>query len=463
LFDKILIANRGEIACRVIRSAKALGVATVAVHSEADANALHVELADEAVNIGPPAARESYLVIDKIIAAAKATGAQAIHPGYGFLSENPDFAEACETAGIVFIGPSADAIRAMGLKGPAKTLAAQAGVPIVPGAFPDDQSPDALQAAAHGVGFPVLIKASAGGGGRGMRRVDAPEKFGQALASAMREAMSAFGDDRMLVERCIVVPRHIEVQLLADGQGNAVYLFERDCSLQRRHQKVVEEAPAPGMSPEMRRAMGEASVALAKAIGYRGAGTVEFIADVSDGLRADRFWFMEMNTRLQVEHPVTEAITGLDLVEQQLRIAAGLPLSVAQDDLAITGHAIEVRLCAENPSKNYLPQPGPLDVFRMPSAPARVDSGVRQGDAVTPWYDSLLAKIIVHGATREAAIDALRTALEAAEVAGIATNLDLLHAAVSHPAFRAGDLDTGFLERHREALLAARRTPEPAE
>ena len=459
-FDKVLVANRGEIACRVIRTCRRLGLSTVAVYSDADEGALHRSMADEALRIGPPPARESYLSIQALIDAARRSGAQAVHPGYGFLSENPDFAEACAEAGLVFIGPSAEAIRAMGLKGAAKALAAEAGVPVVPGAFPDDQSDEALAAAAAAVGYPVLLKAVAGGGGRGMRQVASPEALPAALRSARREAQSSFGDDRLMVERFIGKARHIEVQVLADAHGACMHLFERDCSLQRRHQKVVEEAPAPGMSPQMRQAMGEVAVRLAQAIGYRGVGTVEFIADVSEGLRPDRFWFMEMNTRLQVEHPVTEAITGLDLVEQQLRVAAGEPLGFAQDDLRLQGHAVEVRICAEDPARNYLPSPGTLERFELPSGEARVDTGVRAGDVLGPWYDNLLAKLVVHGPTREAALDRLQGALRRAVVTGVAVNLDLLHAAVVHPAFRAGDLDTHFLERRRAELLA---TPRPVE
>ncbi|HET6719145.1 MAG TPA: biotin carboxylase N-terminal domain-containing protein, partial [Rhodocyclaceae bacterium] len=392
MFDKILIANRGEIACRVIKTARRMGIRTVAVFSEADANARHVRLADEAVLLGPAAARESYLVADKIIDAAKRTGAQAIHPGYGFLSENADFAETCAASGIVFIGPPASAIRAMGSKSAAKSLMGSAGVPLTPGYHGDDQTPDLLKKEADAIGYPVLIKASAGGGGKGMRRVERSEDFLDALASCQREARSSFGDDQVLIEKYILKPRHIETQVFCDSLGNGVYLFERDCSVQRRHQKVLEEAPAPGMTPERRAAMGKAAVDAAKAVSYVGAGTVEFIAN-QDG----SFYFMEMNTRLQVEHPVTEMITGQDLVEWQLRVASGEPLPLRQDQLVIRGHAIEARIYAEDADKGFLPSTGRLVHLKPPaeSLHVRVDTGVEEGDEITPYYDPMIAKLIV--------------------------------------------------------------------
>jgi 3-methylcrotonyl-CoA carboxylase alpha subunit len=455
LFDRILIANRGEIACRIIRTCRRLGIGTVAVHSEADAGALHTQMADSAICIGPPAAKDSYLAKEKLIETARASGAQAIHPGYGFLSENPDFAEMCAAAGIVFIGASPASIRAMGLKDAAKAAADAAGVRVVPGYAGDDQSPERLLAEAEAIGWPVLIKAVAGGGGRGMRRVDTAAAFPRALAGAQREAQAAFGDERVLLEKCLVQPRHIEVQVFGDRHGNCVHLFERDCSIQRRHQKILEEAPAFGLSPEQRAALGESAAAVARAIGYHGAGTVEFIADVSEGVRVDRIYFMEMNTRLQVEHPVTEMVTGLDLVEWQLRVAAGEPLPLRQNQLRLGGHAIEVRLCAEDPARNYLPSPGRIAGWHMPAdaAALRVDTGVRAGDEVTPWYDSMLGKLIVHGATREAAIAALSDALAQCRIEGIASNLALLAAVARHPAFVAGEVDTGFLQQHKQALL----------
>src|SRR5579862_6417563 len=424
MFKKLLIANRGEIAIRVMRTARRLGIATVAVYSDADANALHVAFADEAIRIGPPPAKESYLDIDAVIGAAKTSGAEAVHPGYGFLSENADFAEACARAGIVFVGPPVDAIRAMGLKDRAKHLMAAAGVAVVPGSQGDDQSPQNLAAQAARLGFPVLIKATAGGGGKGMRRVDAPADFAAALEGAQREAASAFGNDRVLIEKYISRPRHIEMQVFADAHGNALHLFERDCSLQRRHQKVIEEATAPGMPDAMREAMGAAAVRAAKAVGYVGAGTVEFIADSSEGLKADRFWFMEMNTRLQVEHPVTEMITGLDLVEWQIRVAAGEPLPKSQREIRANGHAIEVRLYAEDPRKGFLPSIGKLERLKMPAdgGGVRVDTGVREGDAVTVYYDPMIAKVIAHDATRGAAAAKLANALCDTEIAGVRTN-----------------------------------------
>jgi len=457
MFHKILIANRGEIAIRVIRTARAMGVATVAVYSDADAQAAHVALADEAVHIGGPAPRDSYLRGDAIIAAAIATGAQAIHPGYGFLSENPDFVDAVEAAGLVFIGPSATAIRAMGLKDAAKALMHEAGVPVVPGYHGANQDPEHLAGAADAIGYPVLIKAVAGGGGKGMRRVERAEGFAEALESAKSEAASSFGNDTVLIEKYIEKPRHIEVQVFGDGTS-AVHLFERDCSLQRRHQKVIEEAPAPGMTGEMRAAMGAAAVRAAEAIGYKGAGTVEFIVDGSRGLRTDAFWFMEMNTRLQVEHPVTELITGVDLVEWQLRVAAGENLPCAQSDLTIRGHAFEARLYAEDVPAGFLPATGTLEhLWFAPGA--RIDSGVRPGDAISPWYDPMIAKVITHGPTRAVALARLRAALEGAQIAGSVTNRDFLAALTRHAGFAAGDVDTGLIGRDLDALVAAPQTP----
>ncbi len=450
MFDKILIANRGEIACRIARTAKRLGIRTVAVYSEADAGARHVALADEAQLLGPAAARDSYLRGERIIEVARASGAAAIHPGYGFLSENTDFAEACAAAGIVFVGPPPQAIRAMGDKSAAKAIMERAGVPLVPGYHGADQSPETLKRAADRIGYPVLIKASAGGGGKGMRVVERAADFAAALASARREAAAAFGDDRVLVEKCLQRPRHIEVQVFADRHGNALHLFERDCSVQRRHQKVLEEAPAPGMSRERRRHMGEAALAAARAIGYQNAGTVEFIAD-QDG----NFHFMEMNTRLQVEHPVTEMITGLDLVEWQLRVAAGEALPLSQDDLAVNGHAIEARVYAEDPARDFLPSIGRISHLRLPeeSAHVRVDTGVRQGDAISMFYDPMIAKLIVWDADRPSALRRLRHALTEFQVAGVATNLQFLSALAAHPAFAGGEPDTGLIARHRAELL----------
>jgi len=450
VFDKILIANRGEIACRVIRTARALGVKTVAVYSDADAGALHVALADEAVRLGSAPVAESYLRGDLIVQAAVETGAQAVHPGYGFLSENPDFVEAVAAAGLVFIGPSADAIRKMGLKDAAKVLMASAGVPVVPGYHGADQDPDVLARAADEIGYPVLIKAVAGGGGKGMRLVEGAANFRENLAAAQSEALTSFGNATVLIEKYIQAPRHIEVQVFGDGR-DAVHLFERDCSLQRRHQKVIEEAPAPGMTAQMRQAMGEAAVTAAKAIGYAGAGTVEFIVDGSDGLHPDRFWFMEMNTRLQVEHPVTEAITGVDLVAWQLRVAAGAPLPVQQDDLQINGHAFEARIYAEDVPAGFLPATGPLRHLRFPDG-VRLDSGVRQGDEISPWYDPMIAKLIVHGPDRETALRKLSQALAETQIAGTTTNRDFLYALAVQPDFVRGDVDTGLIARKLDAL-----------
>ena len=460
MFKKILIANRGEIACRVAATARRLGIRTVAVFSEADAKAAHVAACDEAVAIGPASAKESYLRGERLIEAARATGAEAIHPGYGFLSENEGFAAACAAAGLVFIGPPPSAIRAMGLKAQAKALMAQAGVPLVPGYHGDDQDPARLQREADAIGYPVLIKASAGGGGKGMRTVMSSEAFAGALASCQREAKNSFGDDAVLVERCITRPRHIEVQVFADTHGNAISLFERDCSVQRRHQKVLEEAPAPGLGEALRREMGAAAVAAARAVGYVGAGTVEFIAEpASDG--GLRFYFMEMNTRLQVEHPVTEAITGLDLVEWQLRVAAGEPLPLQQDELRLNGHAIEARLCAENPDTEFLPSTGTLQVFRTPEAvrfirgDVRLDSGVREGDAITPFYDPMIAKLIVWAPDRASACARLERALADTHIAGLHHNAAFLRRVVASRSFAGADLDTALIERERPVLFSA--------
>ncbi len=468
MFRKILIANRGEIACRVATTARRLGVRTVAVYSDADAGARHVAFCDEAIRLGPPPARDSYLRGDLIIAAARATGAQAIHPGYGFLSENEDFAQACASAGLAFIGPPASAIRAMGSKSEAKALMERAGVPLVPGYHGADQDPARLRAHADRIGYPVLIKASAGGGGKGMRIVNASAEFDAALASCQREAAASFGDDRVLIERYLQRPRHIEIQVFADAHGHCVYLFERDCSVQRRHQKVIEEAPAPGMTADRRRAMGEAAVAAAQAVGYVGAGTVEFIA-VPDGT----FYFMEMNTRLQVEHPVTEMITGRDLVEWQLRIAAGEPLPVTQGELALRGHAIEARIYAENPDRGFLPTIGRLVHMAQPDAvefggatldpPAqvRIDAGVRAGDTISPHYDPMIAKLIVWGENRDMALARLRAALADFHIVGLANNVDFLTRLANNRAFALAQLDTGLIERERERLFAPDdRVPE---
>ncbi len=456
MFTKILIANRGEIACRVIQSARKMGVRTVAVYSDADAAALHVRQADEAVRLGPAPVAESYLRADLIVQAALDTGAQAIHPGYGFLSENPEFVEAVEAAGLVFIGPSAKAIRAMGLKDAAKALMHDAGVPVVPGYHGDNQDPAFLAAQAEQIGYPVLIKAVAGGGGKGMRLVEAPSNFPENLTSAQAEARTAFGNADVLIEKYITAPRHIEVQVFGDGT-DAVHLFERDCSLQRRHQKVIEEAPAPGMTDAVRQAMGQAAVKAAKAIGYAGAGTIEFIVDGSDGLRADGFWFMEMNTRLQVEHPVTEAITGVDLVEWQLRVAAGEPLPARQADMSIDGHAFEARLYAEDVPAGFLPATGVIDHLVFPET-ARIDSGVEAGSEISPWYDPMIAKVTVHGPDRATALRALSSALDATQVAGTVTNLGFLRKLSRDAGFVAGDVDTGLIARE-EVMLCTVDTP----
>ncbi len=454
--DSVLIANRGEIACRVIRTAKRLGMRTIAVYSEADALAPHVTQADEAYLIGPAPARESYLRGDVILEVAKKAKAACVHPGYGFLSENTQFAAACAEAGIVFVGPPSSAIEAMGLKDAAKTLVEKAGVPVVPGYHGSNQDPVFLKEKAYSIGYPVLIKAVAGGGGKGMKRVDKHAEFEEALASAKREGKNSFGDDRVLIEKYVTAPRHVEIQVFGDSHGNVVHLFERDCSAQRRHQKVIEEAPAPGMTEEVRAAMGKAAVDAAKAVGYVGAGTVEFIADGSRGLRADGFYFMEMNTRLQVEHPVTEMITGLDLVELQFRVAAGEALGFAQGDLKINGHAVEARVYAEDPEHDFLPSTGKLWALRLPEEGhgIRVDSGVAEGGAVTPHYDPMIAKIIAHGATRDEALDRLSAALTQTIVAGPKSNVAFLKALANHPDFRAGKLDTGLIEREKVALGA---------
>ncbi|TPN01580.1 acetyl/propionyl/methylcrotonyl-CoA carboxylase subunit alpha [Mesorhizobium sp. B2-1-3A] len=457
MFAKILIANRGEIACRVIRTARKLGVHTVAVYSDADAKALHVEMADEAVHIGPSPVGESYLRGDRIVAAALSTGAQAIHPGYGFLSENPDFVDQVVAAGLTFIGPSAASIRAMGLKDAAKRLMEKAGVPVVPGYHGEAQEIVLLASKAREIGYPVLIKARAGGGGKGMRRVEHPDDFSEALSSARREAKAAFGDDRVLVEKYVDKPRHIEVQVFGDNFGNAVHLYERDCSAQRRHQKVIEEAPAPGMTPALRKAMTEAAVKAAKAINYSGAGTIEFIVDASQGLKADRFWFMEMNTRLQVEHPVTEMVTGTDLVEWQLRVASGEKLPKSQSEIALAGHAFEARIYAEDAAKGFLPATGTLHHLKFPvtapdAATMRIETGVRAGDAISPYYDPMIAKLVVHAKDRQAALEALGTALSQTEIAGSTVNTAFLAALAADPDFCAGDVDTGLIGRHQAAL-----------
>ena len=463
MMKSLLIANRGEIACRIIRTAREMGLRTIAVYSQADAQALHVRLADEAIPIGPAPARDSYLDAARILAAARDSGAEAIHPGYGFLSENAAFAEAVIAAGLTWVGPNPDSIRAMGLKDAAKARMIAAGVPVTPGYLGEDQSPDRLAAEADKVGYPVLIKAVAGGGGKGMRRVDDPAAFVEALASCRREAASSFGDDRVLIEKYILSPRHIEVQVFGDRHGHVVHLFERDCSLQRRHQKVIEEAPAPGMDAATREAVCAAAVRAAKAVDYVGAGTIEFIADASEGLRADRVWFMEMNTRLQVEHPVTEAITGVDLVEWQLRVAAGEPLPMAQTDLAIHGHAIEARLYAEDPAKGFLPAIGTLEVFDLGDDPAiRIDTGVEEGAEITPWYDPMIAKVIAHGQTRDDAREALADALDEAVIWPVRTNAGFLVQALDHPDFASGHVDTGLIGREGEALMPPSEPSEEA-
>ena len=467
MFKKILIANRGEIACRVAATARRMAIQTVAVYSDADAGAKHVAACDEAVHIGGSAPGESYLRWERIIEAARATGAEAIHPGYGFLSENEEFARACVKAGLVFIGPPASAIQAMGLKAESKQLMEKAGVPLVPGYHGSDQDPALLQREADRIGYPVLIKASAGGGGKGMRGVDKSEDFAAALASCRREAINSFGDDAVLVEKYAQRPRHIEIQVFGDSQGNYVYLFERDCSVQRRHQKVLEEAPAPGMTEALRREMGEAAVAAARAVNYVGAGTVEFIVEQLDGKM--KFYFMEMNTRLQVEHPVTEAITGLDLVEWQFRVAAGEPLPLKQAQLKIHGHAIEARICAENPDKQFLPATGTLQVYRQPACTrferadggVRIDDGVREGDAISPYYDSMVAKLIVHGDTREDALARMDMALGEFHIVGLQTNVQFLRHVVASESFAKADLDTALIQREAAVLFEQEKIGAP--
>ena len=452
MLESLLIANRGEIARRIIRTCRRLGIRTVAVYSEADAQAPFVREADQAVAIGPAPASESYLVGAKILEAARQSGAQAIHPGYGFLSENAEFAEAVTAAGLIWVGPPPSSIRAMGLKDAAKKLMAEAGVPVTPGYMGDDQSEERLLAEAERIGFPVLIKAVAGGGGKGMRKVDAAKDFAAALTSCRREAKASFGDDHVLLETYATRPRHIEVQVFADTQGNVVHLFERDCSLQRRHQKVIEEAPAPGMTDEVRDAVCQAAVRAAKAVGYVGAGTIEFIADTTQGLQADRIWFMEMNTRLQVEHPVTEAITGQDLVEWQLRVASGEPLPLAQADIPRRGHAIEARLYAENPHTGFLPSIGQLEHFRLPGD-IRVDSAVEEGGVVTPFYDPMITKLIAYGPTRQAAAAKLAAACRTVEVWPVKTNAAFLARCLADPDFLAGTIDTGFIGERLATLI----------
>jgi 3-methylcrotonyl-CoA carboxylase alpha subunit len=454
MFASVLIANRGEIACRVARTARRMGMRTIAVYSDADADAPHVRQCDEAYLIGSAPVRESYLVAGKLLSVAKESGAACIHPGYGFLSENADFAEACARAGIAFVGPPPDAIRAMGLKDRAKALMQKAGVPVVPGYHGDQQDDTFLKRKAYEIGYPVLIKAVAGGGGKGMRLVERHADFDAAIAAARREAASAFGDDRVLIEKYVTAPRHIEIQIFADRRGNAVHLYERDCSLQRRHQKVIEEAPAPGMTDDLRARMGAAAVAAAKAVGYAGAGTVEFIADGAQGLKRDGFWFMEMNTRLQVEHPVTEAITGFDLVEWQFRVASGERLPVTnQNEIPLRGHAVEARVYAEDPERGFLPSTGKLVALSFPDGEGlRVDSGVEQGGEISPFYDPMIAKVISHAETREAALDRLAAALDRSIVAGPRTNLAFLSALCRSSDFRQGLFDTGYIARHHDEL-----------
>ena len=462
MIQSLLIANRGEIACRIIRTARRLGIRTVAVYSDADAQALHVRSADEAVHIGPSPVRESYLLGDKIIAAAKQTGAQAVHPGYGFLSENAEFAQAVTDAGLIWVGPNPSSITAMGLKDAAKRLMSQAGVPTTPGYLGDDQSPERLKSEADAIGYPVLIKAVAGGGGKGMRKVDSAADFADALLSCQREAASSFGNDQVLLEKWVTNPRHIEVQVFGDSHGNVVHLFERDCSLQRRHQKVIEEAPAPGMDAETRAAVCRAAVNAARAVDYVGAGTIEFIADGSEGLKADRIWFMEMNTRLQVEHPVTEEITGQDLVEWQLRVASGEKLPKSQDELSINGWAMEARLYAEDPAKGFLPSIGRLDTFELGDESVRIDTGVEQGAEISPFYDPMIAKVIAHGPTRDAARSALTQALDESAVWPLKTNAGFLVKALEHPDFVAARIDTGLIGREGEALMPPARPSDDA-
>ncbi|AWM76343.1 acetyl/propionyl/methylcrotonyl-CoA carboxylase subunit alpha [Phenylobacterium parvum] len=456
MFRSVLVANRGEIARRIFRTARRLGVETIAVASDADLDAAHVREADRAVRIGPAPAAESYLSIPDLVAAALESGAEAVHPGYGFLSENAAFAEAVQAAGLIWIGPSPEAIRAMGLKDSARERMIAAGVPVTPGWQGDDGQEGTLLAAARDLGWPVLIKAAAGGGGRGIRRVDAAADFAAALAACRREALAAFGDDRVLLEQCIEAPRHIEVQVFGDAHGGLVHLFERDCTLQRRRQKVIEEAPAPGMTPEVRDAVCAAALAAARAVDYVGAGTVEFIADAREGLRADRIWFMEMNTRLQVEHPVTEAVTGVDLVEWQFHVAAGEPLPLAQDQITLKGWAVEARLCAEVPERGFIPSVGPLEHLRLPEG-VRVDSGVEAGDEVGPHYDSLIAKLIAWAPTREGATEHLAEACAGVETWPLKTNAAFLARCLDDPDFLAGRMDTGFIDARLDRLAAPAR------
>lgn len=460
MISSLLIANRGEIACRIIRTARAMGIRTVAVYSDADAKALHVRSADDAVHIGPSPARESYLVGEKIIAAAKATGAEAIHPGYGFLSENAEFAQAVIDAGLIWVGPKPASITAMGLKDAAKARMIAAGVPVTPGYLGEDQSEARLQAEADAIRYPVLIKAVAGGGGKGMRRVEAAADFAEALASCRREAAASFGDDRVLIEKYILSPRHIEVQVFGDSHGNVVHLFERDCSLQRRHQKVIEEAPAPGMDEATRKAVCSAAVRAAKAVDYEGAGTIEFIADASEGLRADRIWFMEMNTRLQVEHPVTEEITGVDLVEWQLRVASGEPLPKRQDELSINGWAMEARLYAEDPAKGFLPSIGTLTHSRYHGM--RIEAAVYAGDEISTFYDPMIAKIITHSDTREETLRDLIDQCAATDLWPVKTNAGFLAKLLARPEFAAGAVDTNFIAAHQDDLIAVPPLSEEA-
>jgi 3-methylcrotonyl-CoA carboxylase alpha subunit len=456
MFKSVLIANRGEIACRIARTAKALGMRTIAVYSAADAHALHRRLCDESYFIGPAEPRESYLSIERLIEAAKLAGAECVHPGYGFLSESGDFAEACAHAGLVFVGPPAAAIRAMGLKDRAKTLMEKAGVPVVPGYHGERQEPAFLKDAAAAIGYPVLIKPAAGGGGRGMRRVERAADFADALKAAVRETTSAFGSSRVLIEKYVNAPRHIEIQVFADNHGNTIYLGERDCSLQRRHQKVIEETPAPGMTDRLRAKMGAAAVEAARAVGYAGAGTVEFVADGSSGLREDGFWFIEMNTRLQVEHPVTEEVTGLDLVAWQFRIAAGERLPLAQSEVHFDGHAVEARVYAEDPENGFLPSTGRIVGLELPAA-IRVESGVEAGGEVSPFYDPMIAKLVAHAATREAALERMTRALDATLIAGVRTNVAFLRALCASADYRRGRVDTGYIDRNLAALGAVPR------
>src|SRR5580658_4887764 len=461
MFRSVLIANRGEIACRIARTAKRLGLRTIAVYSEADAHALHVRLCDEAYCIGPAPARDSYLAIERIVAVATKAGAACVHPGYGFLSENADFVDACNQAGIAFVGPPAAAMRAMGIKDRAKTLMEKAGVPVVPGYHGERQDAKFLKEKAYEIGYPVLIKPAAGGGGRGLRRVDKHAEFEAALEGAIREAESAFGSSRVLLEKYVAAPRHIEIQVFADGHGNVIHLGERDCSLQRRHQKVIEEAPAPGMTPELRAQMGAAAVEAARAVGYTGAGTVEFVADSTKGLRADAFWFIEMNTRLQVEHPVTEAVTGLDLVAWQFEVAAGGKLPLSQSQVRLEGHAIEARVYAEDPESGFLPSTGRVVAFDVPGG-IRVESGVEAGGEVTPFYDAMIAKLSAQAPSRKAALDRIIEALDATLIAGVRSNVAFLGALCRTPEFRQGKVDTGFIDRNLAKLGAAPHAPDCA-